>query len=379
MNQKSSTLSVLQVGKFYPIRGGVEKVMYDLMLGLSQRGVKCDMLCAVEGRSEVVKINENANLICCHAVVKAAATMLSPAMIFRLRRICRNYDIIHIHHPDPMACLALFLAGYKGRVILHWHSDILKQKFLLKLYKPLQRWLIRRAETIVGTTPLYLEESPYLVDVQQKTRCIPIGIEDPQTTQGCGAYIREQFPGKKIVFSLGRLVSYKGYEHLVESAQWLGDDFVVLIGGSGPLREQLQQRIDELGLQERVRLLGFISGKEVCCYYDACDLFCLSSVFKTEAFGIVQIETMAHAKPVVATTIQGSGVHWVNRDGESGLNAKSGDAKRLAEAIQAITAHPMIYERYAEGARKRYERMFTFDRMIDNTLKLYTETNATNK
>ena len=82
---------------------------------------------------------------------------------------------------------------------------------------------------------------------------------------------------------------------------------------------------------------------------------------------------------MVATTIQGSGGHWVNRDGESGLNAKSGDAKRLAEAIQAITAHPMIYERYAEGARKRYERMFTFDRMIDNTLKLYSETNATNK
>lgn len=369
----STKLSILQVGKFYPIRGGVEKVMYDLMIGLSARGVRCDMLCAVEGRSEVVKINDYANLICCHAVVKCAATMLSPAMIFRLRKICRQYDIIHIHHPDPMACLALFLSGYKGRVILHWHSDILKQKFLLQLYKPLQRWLIGRAEMIVGTTPLYLKESPYLVDVQHKTYCIPIGIEDPQTTQGCGGYIREQYADKKIVFSLGRLVSYKGYEHLIEAAQWLGEEFVVLIGGSGPLREQLQQRIDGLGLSERVKLLGFISSEEVCSYYDACDVFCLSSVFKTEAFGIVQIEAMAHGKPVVATTIQGSGVHWVNRDGESGLNARSGDARRLAEAMQAITAHPMIYERYAEGARKRYERMFTLERMIDNTLTLYNQ------
>ena len=45
--------------------------------------------------------------------------MLSPAMIFRLRKINKEYDIIHIHHPDPMACLALFLSGYKGPVVLH--------------------------------------------------------------------------------------------------------------------------------------------------------------------------------------------------------------------------------------------------------------------
>lgn len=87
--------------------------------------------------------------------------MLSPAMIFRLRKINKEYDIIHIHHPDPMACLALFLSGYKGPVVLHWHSDILKQKMLLKLYSPLQNWLLRRAKVIVGTTPVYVQESPF--------------------------------------------------------------------------------------------------------------------------------------------------------------------------------------------------------------------------
>lgn len=366
-------MKILQLGKFYPIRGGVEKVMFDLMTGLSERGVDCDMICAVEGKSETVAINEHANLICCHALVKAAATMISPAMIFRLRKICHNYDIIHVHHPDPMACLALFLSGYKGRVVLHWHSDILKQKFLLKLYKPLQSWLIKRAELIVGTTPLYLQESPYLQCVQDKTLCIPIGIE-PHKECGepnVGAAIRNRWPDKKIIFSLGRLVSYKGYEHLIEAARFLDEKFVILIGGSGPLKGQLQALIDRLGLDERVKLLGYLSEPELPAYYEACDLFCLSSVFKTEAFGIVQIEAMSYGKPVVATTIEGSGVHWVNAEGESGLNAKCGDARALSEAIRAITVHPLVYERYAAGARSRFEKMFTLDKMIDNALAVY--------
>jgi len=364
---------ILQLGKFYPIRGGVEKVMYDLMTGLAERGIHCDMLCAVEGPSETIRLNEKASLICCHAVVKAAATMISPAMVWKLRQICREYDIIHVHHPDPMACLALFLSGYKGRVVLHWHSDILKQKFLLQLYRPLQRWLINRAEWIVGTTPLYLQESPYLSDVQAKTSCVPIGILPPVTSHAAAAAIRAQYPGKKIVFSLGRLVEYKGFEHLIEAARYLDDQFIILIGGDGPLKEKLQADIDRLDVASKVKLLGSLNDDELPAYYEACDLFCLSSVYKTEAFGIVQIEAMSYGKPVVATTIKGSGVHWVNAEGISGLNAPCGNARKLAQAITAVT-QPAAYEQYAEGAQARFQSLFTLDRMIENTLRVYSQT-----
>ena len=109
-------LKVLQLGKFYPIRGGVEKVAFDLMKGLSERGIECHMLCAAEeGEDRIILLNEHAQLICTHTWVKACATMISPSMIFTLRKICGKYDIIHVHHPDPMACLALFLSGYKGK------------------------------------------------------------------------------------------------------------------------------------------------------------------------------------------------------------------------------------------------------------------------
>lgn len=370
---KKENLKILQLGKFYPVRGGVEKVMYDLMIGLSERGIDCDMMCAAEhGGSKRLVINRHAQLICCRTWLKAAATMLSPAMIFTLRKECDQYDIIHVHHPDPMACLALFLSGYKGKVILHWHSDIQKQKLLLKLYKPLLKWMMKRACLIVGTTPVYLSESPFLKHVQQKAVYLPIGIERMHPLQEDVEAVRARYQGKKIVFTLGRLVAYKGYKYLVEAARYLDDCYVILIGGNGPLKKELETEVRTLGVQQKVRLLGRVSDEELPAYYGACDVFCLSSVQKTEAFGIVQIEAMSCGKPVIATNIPQSGVSWVNKQGFSGINVTPGNPKELAAAIREVTNDKVVYKTYSEGAEKRFKEFFTKDIMIEKCLKIYS-------
>ena len=346
-------MKILQLGKFYPIHGGVEKVAYDLMTGLSERNIPCDMLCAVsQGKSRIIPVNKCARVIGCHTWLKAASTMISPTM-------------------DPMACLSLYLSGYKGKVILHWHSDIQRQKFLLKLYRPLLRWLLRRADWIIGTTPVYLSESPHLQGFQHKTICLPIGVEPMCPDSEAVASIKRSFPGRKIVFSLGRLVPYKGYKYLIAAAQYLKDDFVILIGGMGELKEELQKEINELRLQHKVKLLGRISDEDLPAYYGACDVFCLSSIQKTEAFGIVQIEAMSCGKPVVATRIPQSGVAWVNAHGVSGLNVMPGNAIELAQAIEAITENKDTYARYSAGAKERYHELFTKKRMIEKCLNIY--------
>ncbi len=368
----TKSLKILQLGKFYPVRGGVEKVAYDLTTGLSGQGVDCDMMCAADhGDSRTVTINGHAKVICCRTWVKAAATMIAPAMISALRKMCRQYDIIHVHHPDPMACLALFLSGYKGKVILHWHSDIQKQKYLLQLYQPLQSWLLRRADLIIGTTPVYLSESPVLQKVQDKTACLPIGVEAMHPDKQAVDAIKQKYPHRKIVFSLGRLVAYKGYCHLVAAAKHLTDDYIVLIGGTGALRDELQKEIEELGLHGKVELLGRVSDEDLPAYYGACDVFCLSSVQKTEAFGIVQIEAMSCGKPVVATDIPQSGVAWVNAHGVSGLNVTPGNARELAKAIRYIAEDGATYRKYSEGAARRYRDLFTRERMIRKCMEIY--------
>lgn len=366
-------MKILQIGKFYPICGGVEKVMYDIMVGLSQRQIYCDMLCASAEKYPPgnLSLNEFARILCVPAWKKVASTMLAPAMIYRLRKIRKEYDIIHIHHPDPMACLALFLSGYKGPVVVHWHSDILKQKRLLKLYAPLQNWLLRRAEVIVGTTPVYVRESPFLGNIQRKVTSIPIGVDEMKPSCPQVAQIKEKYAGKKIIFSLGRLVEYKGYEYLIRAARRLDDDYIILIGGKGPLLGYLQALIDEQGVSDKVKLLGFIEDKDLPDYFGACDLFCLSSIWKTEAFGIVQIEAMSCGKPVIAMNIPESGVNWVNMDRFSGLNVKPEDADALAEAITTVLTDKTLYEKLSQGARKRYETMFTKELMTELCLNLY--------
>lgn len=377
-------MKILQIGKFYPIIGGVEKVMRDLTEGISARGIGCDMLCAqlpgseIEqidknrarniGKNLIIELNDNGKIICVPAIKKVKATMLSPAMLSYLKRHCKEYDIIHIHHPDPMAALALRLSGYKGKVILHYHSDILSQKKLLKLYKPLQSWLLKRADKIVGTTPVYIKESPFLKNYQQKSTYVPIGIEPVVYSEEEAEKIRNKFGNKKIILSIGRLVPYKGYEYLIEAAQHLTDEYHIVIGGSGPLKEELQAKIEQLGVGSKVTLVGYIDYKELPAYFGACHIFVLSSVMKTEAFGIVQIEAMSCSKPIVATKIEGSGVSWVNKEGESGLNVPPMIAESLTNAIFAVDKE---YDKYSVGAKERFNSVFTYSQMIDNILKIY--------
>lgn len=358
-------MKVLQLGKFYPILGGVEKVMWELTEGLGGAGIDCDMLCAGK-TSQIIPINERARCICVKAIFKAAATMISPAMITYLRRHCAEYDVIHIHHPDPMAALALRLCGYKGKVVFHWHSDILKQRILLKFYLPLQNWVVNRANTIVGTSPVYVQESPYLQGVQDKLTYLPIGVDPvPEVKTELGEYIT--------VFSLGRLVGYKGYKYLVEAAKYLPDNYRIVIGGEGPLKQELQKQIKAEGLETKVSLLGRVPQEKLPELFASCSVFCLSSIWKTEAFGIVQIEAMSCGKPVVATCIPGSGVSWVNEHGCSGLNVEPCDAKELADAIMQITSDPGTYQRFCKGAKERFRAMFTKQAMIEKCIEIYNK------
>ena len=372
-------MKILQLGKFYPIKGGVEKVMYDLMIGLSAREIKCDMLCATPEKTKTKTLNPHAKLMCSHAWLQAAGTMIAPSMIFKLMGIKKEYDIIHVHHPDPMACIVLFLSGYKGKVVLHWHSDIVRQKTLMRLYRPFQKWLIKRADLIVGTTPIYIRESQDLQKVQHKTTYLPIGVDEMLHDPIGAKRLQDIYHNRKIVFSMGRLVHYKGYSNLVKAAQYLPDDYVVIIGGAGILMPELRSLTEELGLQDKVQLLGFVRENEVPSYYTACKLFCLPSVQKTEAFGIVQIEAMSSGKPVVATKIPGSGVAWVNENGVSGLNVTPGNPQEIAEAIQAIIEDEQTYQKFAEGARKRYETNFTQEKMIEKAIDIYNGVLKTEK
>ncbi len=368
-------MKILQLGKYYPPHiGGIEMVMYQITEGLNKRGIHCDVLCSNDKKQYEEVIINNYKVFKTKSYGKFASTSITPQMIFKLREIIDNYDIIHIHFPDPMANLALMLSKHKTKkVVLHWHSDIIKQKNLLKLYLPFQNWLLKRADRIIATTPKYIEESPYLKDYKNKCVAVPIGIDKNRLKINIKLIdeLKNRYNNKKLVFSLGRLAYYKGFEYLIKSAKYLDDNYVILIGGEGELKEELLKLIKKEGLDKKVKLVGKIKDEDLGSYYYASDLFVLPSIEKTEAFGIVQIEAMNFGKPVIATKIKGSGVDWVNEYGVSGLNVEPKNPKAIAEAIYLLTKSEETYKKFSQNAKKRFEKLFTLETMINNILNIY--------
>ncbi len=389
-------IRILQLGKFFPPDlGGIESVMFDIVRGLLEREMPCDVLCANSkaryskekfyAKSSVNhKANQNtihaessvdsptnkpkihANIMRCASFGKFASTAIAPQMIFKLRKIIANYDIIHIHLPDPTANLALFLANHKGKkIIIHWHSDIVRQKFLLKLYAPLQKWLLNRADFIIATTQQYADSSPTLQPFAHKIVAIPIGIDSLQMRDLCES--SESRRAKKTIFALGRLVKYKGFEFLVESMRYL-PDFKLFIAGSGVEWKNLKEKIKDLHLENRVFLLGKIDEREKITHLNNDSIFVLPSISRAEAFGVVQLEAMSCKMPIIATSIKGSGVSFVNLHNESGLNIPPQDSKAIADAILRVISD---YERFSDGAFYRYQAHFTRDKMIDKIADLY--------
>ena len=370
-------MRTLQLSKFYPpVLGGIESVAFELTEGMNRLQRRTDVLCA-----NLRLRNESEQWARSYSVTRAASfgqllsTSIAPSMIRLLWKQAAAYDIIHVHLPDPMANLALWLARPRAKLVLHWHSDIIQQKRTMAAYAPLQRWLLERADAIVATSEAYWRASPWLPRFADKIVSIPIGIEDrhSNTDPRQVEELRTRFGGRRIVFALGRMVRYKGFDHLVAAAPALPDDTAIVIGGSGPMLPQLRASVAAKGLADRVFLPGRISSDEIEAYFDAADLFCLPSDSRAEAFGVVLLEAMRAGKPVVASDISGSGVPWVNSHGTTGLNVPVGDSGALGAAICRILSEPQLAKQYGVNARQRYLDLFTADKMVDACLRLYAQ------
>jgi len=369
-------MKVLQLCKFYPpITGGIESVAYELTEGIARRGYQVDVLCAnTQPRTRVDRTASGYHVTRAASWGRLLSTSISPPLVRHVARLSRSADLVHVHMPDPMAALALLAARPKAKVVVHWHSDVIRQRLALQLYRPLQRWLLRRADAIIATSGSYAESSPWLQQWRHKTAIIPIGISRDrladERTAACK--IRERFNGRHIVFSLGRMTYYKGFDVLIDAAEALSDDCVLVIGGDGELLGRYRQQVAQRGLSHKVAFVGHVPEEELGAYFSAATVFCLASTQRAEAYGVVMLEAMAMGKPVIATEIPGSAVPWVNQSGVTGLNVPVGDPKALAQAINRIVGDGAYALRLGKAARARFDRELSAEVMVQTTVDLYS-------
>lgn len=367
-------MRILQLGRFYPPElGGIETVIFEVAEGLNASNITCDVLCSNKINKLDISNVGKYKVIRSPSLGHILSTSISPLLIRQLKKVINDYDIIHLHHPDPMATLALLACRPKQKVVVHWHSDIVRQKFALIFFRPVQDMLLRRCDKIIVTSKNYLDTSQHLQKYKSKAEIVPIGINaDMSSNQRKLDELRARFRSKTIIFSLGRHVYYKGFEYLVESGLYLDDNFVVIIGGDGPLTPSLIEMIKSKGLDSRIVLTGRIPFSEIHSYFELCDIFCLSSIERSEAFGVVLLEAMSLGKPLVATNIPGSGVNWVNQNNETGLNVPPEDAEALAKAFMKISSEPELRKKFSIQSKARYQSTFTRSAMVYQLIGLYS-------
>ena len=369
-------MRVLQISKFYkPVMGGIEKVAWELAEGLRAQGLRSDVLCSNQQLHTRREDFDGYQVVRASSLGMLLSTSMAPSMVAELRRMSTASDLIHLHMPDPMAALAVWLVRPRVPLVVHWHSDVIRQRRAMRLYQPLQTWLLRRADAVIATSHPYAEASQPLQPWRDKVRVIPIGISDlrPAVDMSAVAALRHRFGDRRIVFALGRMAYYKGFEVLIAAAAQLPDDTVVVIGGDGELLQHFRCRVAELGLDSKVRLPGQIADHELPLYFAACEIFCMPSTVRSEAYGVAIVEAMVMGRPVVASDINGSGVPWVNQHGLTGLNAPAADVQALAGALAALLRDPALRRRMGDAGRERFLRHFTAHNMTRQVIDLYQE------
>lgn len=368
--------NVLHLSKFYkPFKGGVEEVVATISEGTLER--RPTVLSFSHTKASGEECVNGVNVFRFKYFFKIGSAPISFSYVLAVIKYMRNHNIIHLHLPNPIAVLGVYLGYYlcfnKRMIVVHWHSDVVKQKILLQLFLPLQTWILRKAHKIIVTSPNYLEGSSQLSLFRRKCEVIPIGIHSmaDKVKPSLVKDIQCKYHGKTIIFALGRHTYYKDFTTLIEASKDL-ENVVVLIGGVGQETKNYISLIKQLGLQNKVHLIGRIPDDHLPSYFAGSDMFCLPSCERSEAYGVVQLEAMSVGTCVVSADIQGSGVPWVNENEQSGLVFEPKNSGDLSSKLKLLASDAMLLRRYGINAKKRYQRLFTATKMNSEVDKLYS-------
>jgi lipopolysaccharide/colanic/teichoic acid biosynthesis glycosyltransferase len=366
---------VTHLGKFYPpVPGGMERVLQALCEGERSLGVDSGALVVNTDRPTIHDEVNGVPVIRAGSILRVGSVWLSAALIALLRR--DDSDVLVLHEPNPMALLAYTIARPRHRLIVWYHSEVIRPRWRYRaFYHPFVSFVLRRAARVVASSPALIEHAAALAPYRDRAVVVPFGLPEPDHADASPrptasiAAVRERWNGPIVLF-VGRLVPYKGVDVLLRAMQGLRAAAVIV--GDGPLRPSLEQQATELGIADRVFFLGTLSEDDVDAWYRAGDVLALPSTTAAEAFGLVQLEAMARAKPVVSTRVP-SGVPWVNQDGVTGRTVPPGDSGALRAALAEILETDHVRTRMGEAARRRFTEHFTHRRMVERTSALYSE------
>jgi len=300
-----------------------------------------------------------------------ASTGFSASVFWRFSQLAKHADVIHYHFPWPFMDVVHFATRVKKPTVVTYHSDIIKQQKLLKLYRPLKNKFLASVDRIVATSPNYLGSSNVLAKFSDKVSVIPIGLDKttyPTPTPERLGYWRDNL-GPKFFLFVGVLRYYKGLHILIEAAQ--GTDYPIVIVGAGPIEAELKAQAAQLGLRN-IHFLGQLPDEDKVALLTLCYGVVFPSHLRSEAFGISLLEGAMYGKPMISSEI-GTGTTFINIADETGLVVPPNDHLALKQAMQYLWEHPQQAAEMGKRAEERYWTHFTADQMVQSYVELYDD------
>lgn len=351
--------------------GGIEQVIYQLCQSTSLHGVESEVLTLSADPQPAELMVGNHRVHRAKLDLHLASTGFSYSALGRLKALAAQADIVHYHFPWPFMDLLHLAAGIDKPYVVSYHSDIVRQKRLLHLYRPLMRRFLDKADRIIAASPDYLETSDVLQAYRDKVEVIPYGLDKaafPVPSAPRLQYWTERC-GPRFFLFVGVMRYYKGLHVLLEAVQ--GTDYPVVIVGCGPLEQELHAQAKALGLNH-LHFVGRVDEQDKVALLQLCTAFVFPSHLRSEAFGISLLEAAMFGRPMISCEI-GTGTSYINQSAETGWTVPPADPQALRVALAALWDNPQQAAEMGQRAEQRYWQLFTAERMGARMADVYRQ------
>lgn len=341
-------MKLLQINKYFdPDKGGIESVSNMIDSHLDNDNLEIVNLCFGKENQKYDKSFSTKR----YPSKKIFSQPLSLGYFFYIIANSARYDYIIVHFPNVLAMLALLFT--KSKFAIFWHSDIVQQNFLLrKFFFPIEKLVISKADKILFATEAHMKGSAHSFETSN-IKYVPYTIENEKIASQ--TYINREQKNNNFIHAIfvGRLVGYKGIEHLIESFP-KSDEFKLSIIGSGELENKIKNM---LITSSNIKLHLNVDNQMLEDFFSQADILILPSINKSEMFGIVQIEAFARGVPVISTNIADSGVPIVNSSKDTGYLVEPRSSKDIKNKLLDFKKNRSFFRK--EKIRAIYDKNYS--------------------
>ena len=297
------------------------------------------------------------------------STSFSIGAFKKFKELVLKSDIIHYHFPYPFSDILNIYCGARKPRVLTYHSDIVRQKKFMFLYRFLMNSFLNSVDNIVATSPNYLSTSKVLKRFSNKVSVIPIGLsykDYPEINNKIHSSYKKILPKRFFLF-IGYFRYYKGLHIAFNAVK--NTNINLVLAGDGEIKKSLLNKIKKENIQN-ITILDKVSEQEKICLLNLCTGFIFPSHLRSEAFGIALLEAALFGKPMISCEI-GTGTSYVNKHKITGLVVKPNSPIELRNAMQYLLDNKKVSEKMGRQAMVRAKEMFDLKDSVLSYSEIY--------